>query len=97
MTRLPISLSPSVSLPVASSSTSPPLAWIDEEPFIIELQGSLELPGSEKGAADMSGVIAGKLDLVQPVRFFLPSSERIYSPHPAQRNRSQYYKLPIID
>ncbi|POY76229.1 hypothetical protein BMF94_0424 [Rhodotorula taiwanensis] len=46
----------------------PPLAFIDDEPFLLELQGSLDPPKGEDPALDlgMDGVRVGKLDLENP-------------------------------
>lgn len=52
-----------------NNSNSPTLTFINEEPFIIELQGSLELPNGLNGGNLMDGVIVGKLILDEPVRF----------------------------
>ena len=53
------------------SSTRPPLAFINEEPFLIELQGSLELPGGGTAGEGrgMAGVSVGKMDTSDPVSF----------------------------
>ncbi|KAK4690656.1 chromosome transmission fidelity protein 8, partial [Phenoliferia sp. Uapishka_3] len=57
-----------LSNPANSSSNPPaPLAFIDNEPFLIELQGSLELPGGQvTQGIDMGGTIVGKLDTTDP-------------------------------
>jgi hypothetical protein len=69
------SLSTSLSLPPPTPS-DPPLAFIDSEPFLIELQGTLELPGSASqgggepgggGGGGMESVWVGKMDLQEPV------------------------------
>ncbi|GAA5989010.1 hypothetical protein JCM10908_006267 [Rhodotorula pacifica] len=49
----------------------PPLAFIDDEPFLLELQGSLDPPKGEDAdtteqLGGMSGVRVGKLDLENP-------------------------------
>lgn len=48
----------------------PPLAFIDDEPFLLELQGSLDPPKGEDPALElgMDGVRVGKLNLENPVR-----------------------------
>ncbi|KAI5477620.1 hypothetical protein MNV49_006107 [Pseudohyphozyma bogoriensis] len=65
--RLP--LVPVSNLNTTGSSSSPPLAFIDEEPFIVELQGSLELHGAAPDESqDMSDVVVGKIDLSEPTK-----------------------------
>ena len=82
--RLPLQISPSFTsqLPLSESSPSdPPLLFIDQEPFIVELQGKLDLPEGEAeedglGAGDeasrLRGSRVGKIDLSDPVnsKFF---------------------------
>ena len=53
----------------SATGSRPPLAFINEEPFLIELQGSLELPGggTEGGAGGMTGLSVGKMDTSDPV------------------------------
>ncbi|KAK4049241.1 hypothetical protein OIO90_005530 [Microbotryomycetes sp. JL221] len=48
-----------------NNRTLPPLTFIDDEPFLIELQGTLDHPitGSDPS---MNGVVVGKLDLDMP-------------------------------
>ena len=49
---------------------APPLLFIESEPFLVELQGSLELegfPGVEGTMELMRGVQVGKVDLEVPV------------------------------
>lgn len=57
------------SLDASISIPGLPLAFIDDEPFLIELQGVLELPGGgrdgERGG--MEDVKVGNLDLSEPV------------------------------
>ncbi|GAA5821577.1 hypothetical protein JCM11251_000916 [Rhodosporidiobolus azoricus] len=74
--RLPLLPTPacSVQLSTSSSSSDPPLAFIDKEPFLVEMQGSLELPLGEQeeaareneGRGEMEGVRVGKVDLSDP-------------------------------
>lgn len=60
----------------SSSSSDPPLVFIDDEPFLIEFQGKLELPPGESeqaaaentGGDEMEGARVGKVDLSDPVR-----------------------------
>ncbi|KAL8290435.1 hypothetical protein RQP46_002693 [Phenoliferia psychrophenolica] len=62
-----LSLEDSLAQAGGGGAGGPPLAFIDDEPFLIELQGSLELPGSEKAdGVDMGGTIVGKLDTTEP-------------------------------
>lgn len=73
MTRLKLLATPNLSLSLASAAAGttgqPPLAFIDDEPFLIELQGSLELPGGlVTDGIDMGGTLVGKLDTSEPVR-----------------------------
>lgn len=53
-----------------------PLAFLDSEPFLIELQGSLELPGGhgEGSEQEMRGLSIGKVDFTEPVSYYLPLS-----------------------
>ncbi|GAA6010943.1 hypothetical protein JCM10207_004004 [Rhodosporidiobolus poonsookiae] len=61
-------------LSTPSSSSDPPLLFIDNEPFLVELQGKLELPPGEEelarqengGRGAMEGVRVGKVDLSDP-------------------------------
>ncbi|BGP50940.1 hypothetical protein JCM10450v2_006866 [Rhodotorula kratochvilovae] len=74
--RLPLQPAPSLLSQLASppSPTDPPLLFIGNEPFLVELQGSLEGPTGEecageeasKAAAAMEGVRVGKVDLSDP-------------------------------
>ncbi|GAA5909707.1 uncharacterized protein JCM6883_004608 [Sporobolomyces salmoneus] len=78
--RLPLQISPSFTsqLPLSSTSSSdPPLVFIDSEPFIVELQGKLDLPEGEAepdtysgGGADEAGRLrgsrVGRIDLSDP-------------------------------
>lgn len=70
--RLPLDPTPSFlySLSHPPSASDPPLVFIDQEPFLVELQGSLEMPGGghEGGEEEMRGVEVGKIDLSEPVR-----------------------------
>ncbi|GAA5946526.1 hypothetical protein JCM3765_000279 [Sporobolomyces pararoseus] len=85
--RLPLEITPSFSsqLPLTSTSANdPPLLFIDSEPFIVELQGKLELPEGEAvedgfgsstdDASRLRGSRVGKVDLSDPVSFKVPSS-----------------------
>ncbi|SDA02929.1 BZ3500_MvSof-1268-A1-R1_Chr11-1g03222 [Microbotryum saponariae] len=51
-----------------SSGSAPPLVFIDEEPFLIELQGALELPhtGQEGTMEQLAGAHVGKIDIDEP-------------------------------
>lgn len=67
--RLPISISPNCDLKEAQKSTSKdkgPFIFVEGEPMMIELQGSLETEG---GAALQEGQSIGTLDMSNPVRF----------------------------
>lgn len=75
--QLPLELSPSLADQLASDQGQgvPPLAFIDDEPFLLELQGSLDPPKGEDAdtterLGGMSGVRVGKLDLENPVSPF---------------------------
>lgn len=78
--RIPLTPSPAFLAQLADpastpSPSDPPLIWIDSQPFLLELQGILEPPADEKGAAEagdavgasMEGVRVGKVDLADPV------------------------------
>ncbi|GAA6036429.1 hypothetical protein JCM8097_003500 [Rhodosporidiobolus ruineniae] len=62
------------SLASSSSTSDPPLLFIDKEPFLVEMQGQLELPPGEQeeaakeneGRSEMEGVRVGKVDLSDP-------------------------------
>ncbi|GAA5888966.1 hypothetical protein JCM6882_009698 [Rhodosporidiobolus microsporus] len=74
--RLPLTPTPACSLQLSTtpSSSDPPLAFIDNEPFLVEMQGILELPPGEQeeaareneGRGEMEGVRVGKVDLSDP-------------------------------
>lgn len=75
-TRMHLPLHPSPSLPSQLTSTTtttttsppPPLAWLDAEPFLIELQGSLELEGRagvELNEGEREGIRVGWVDLAK--------------------------------
>ncbi|BGP10672.1 hypothetical protein JCM10049v2_006564 [Rhodotorula toruloides] len=77
--RIPLTPSPAFLAQLADpastpSPSDPPLIWIDSQPFLLELQGILEPPADEKGAAEagdavgasMEGVRVGKVDLADP-------------------------------
>ncbi|SCV73329.1 BQ2448_7255 [Microbotryum intermedium] len=51
-----------------SSGAASPLVFIDEEPFLIELQGALELPntGQEGSMRQLAGAHVGKIDFDEP-------------------------------
>lgn len=74
--RLPLVPARSFLSQSALSSSDPPLVFIDDEPFLVELQGSLEGPTGETSAgqeaskaADLiEGARVGKVDLSDPVR-----------------------------
>ncbi|TNY18021.1 hypothetical protein DMC30DRAFT_449218 [Rhodotorula diobovata] len=85
--RLPLQPAPSLLSQLSPSSPSssstgtpshpdPPLVFIDNEPFLVELQGSLEGPTGEPSAGQeasqagtlMHGVRVGKVDLSDPKR-----------------------------
>ncbi|KAK4046593.1 hypothetical protein OIV83_005963 [Microbotryomycetes sp. JL201] len=73
--RIPLELTAACTtqLSVATLSTDPPLAFIDNEPFLIELQGTLENPSHDPDSAVpgqdmMRGVQVGKLDLQVPTK-----------------------------
>lgn len=91
--RLPLQPAPSLLSQLSPSSPSssstgtpshpdPPLVFIDNEPFLVELQGSLEGPTGEPSAGQeasqagtlMHGVRVGKVDLSDPVRSLLSLS-----------------------
>lgn len=55
----------------AVDASAPPLAFIDNEPYLIELQGSLEVAGGA-GEGSMAGVSVGRMDLSDPVRCLRP-------------------------
>jgi hypothetical protein len=65
---------------LSSSSNDPPLLFIDNEPFLVEFQGKLELPPGESeqavaengGGDEMEGARVGKVDLSDPVRRVSP-------------------------
>ncbi|GAA5974301.1 hypothetical protein JCM11641_006723 [Rhodosporidiobolus odoratus] len=65
------------------SVSDPPLVFIDSQPFLLELQGKLELPPNEieqaqrenAGRGEMEGVRVGKVDLSDPVRSRSPPCE----------------------
>jgi len=76
--RLPLHTTPALIAAIqtdASNPTSkqPPLVFLDDEPFLIELQGSLELPGGhgEGAPLEMRGLSVGKVDFSEPVSFSL--------------------------
>ncbi|GAA5887063.1 hypothetical protein JCM5296_001583 [Sporobolomyces johnsonii] len=71
--RLPLHPTPSLLAQLSHSSTpsDPPLLFIDQEPFLIELQGSLQLPpGEDDHGGDymhaMAGTRVGNVDLSDP-------------------------------
>ncbi|GAA5876460.1 hypothetical protein JCM1840_005545 [Sporobolomyces johnsonii] len=71
--RLPLHPTPSLLTQLSHSSTpsDPPLLFIDQEPFLVELQGSLQLPpGEDDHPADymhaMAGTRVGNVDLSDP-------------------------------
>ncbi|GAA6050972.1 hypothetical protein JCM3770_005349 [Rhodotorula araucariae] len=74
--RLPLHSAACLLAQLASppSPSEPPLVFIDDEPFLVELQGSLEAPTGEecageeasKAGAAMEGVRVGKVDLADP-------------------------------
>ncbi|GAA5865081.1 hypothetical protein JCM8547_007706 [Rhodosporidiobolus lusitaniae] len=77
--RLPLEPTSACTLQLASSFSSsspsdPPLVFIDNEPFLVELQGILGLPPGEQeqallengGRDEMEGVRVGKVDLSNP-------------------------------
>ncbi|GAA5895925.1 hypothetical protein JCM8208_005126 [Rhodotorula glutinis] len=72
--RLPLVPARSFLSQSALSSSDPPLVFIDDEPFLVELQGSLEGPTGETSAgqeaskaADLiEGARVGKVDLSDP-------------------------------
>lgn len=76
--QLPLEASPSLVEQLASDQGGqgvPPLAFIDDEPFLLELQGSLDPPKGEDSdtterLGGMSGVRVGKLDFENPVSAF---------------------------
>lgn len=72
--RLPLHTTPALlssiqSHNATSATKPPPLAFLDDEPFLIELQGSLELPGGHGEGAEheMRGLDVGKIDFTEPV------------------------------
>ncbi|GAA5938204.1 uncharacterized protein JCM15063_000665 [Sporobolomyces koalae] len=80
--RIPLSISPSLETQLSTpsgSASDPPLVFIDQEPFIVELQGRLELPPDDQlpgGGTDptggdeasrLRGSRVGKIDLSDPV------------------------------
>lgn len=69
--RLSLTVTPTLTsqLALEASPDAPPLAFIDDEPFLLELQGSLDPPKGEDPALElgMEGVRVGKLDLDNPV------------------------------
>ncbi|BGP19312.1 hypothetical protein JCM10213_006201 [Rhodosporidiobolus nylandii] len=72
--RLPLAPTPACQLQLASppNKDDPPLVFIDNEPFILELQGILEAPpgtaeeAQSEGRSEMEGVRVGKVDLSDP-------------------------------
>ncbi|BGP57568.1 hypothetical protein JCM8202_000472 [Rhodotorula sphaerocarpa] len=68
--RLSLTVTPTLTsqLALEASPDAPPLAFIDDEPFLLELQGSLDPPKGEDPALElgMEGVRVGKLDLDNP-------------------------------
>lgn len=64
----PSPLLPSQISPPPAAAGQPPLAWLDSEPFLIELQGSLELPGRagvELKEGEREGIKVGWVDLTK--------------------------------
>lgn len=78
--RLPLVPAASFLSQLPSNPSDPPLVFIDHEPFLVELQGSLEGPTGEPSAGQeaskagelIEGARVGKVDLSDPVR--LPPS-----------------------
>lgn len=69
--RLPLHPYPTLlPLPLPAAPNAPPLLFIKEEPFLVELQGSLEIegrPGVEGGREEMRGVQVGMVNFEEEV------------------------------
>lgn len=53
-------------------ASEPPLVFLDQEPFLVELQGALELSGESGDASTgMHGVKVGKIDFSQVVSYMM--------------------------
>lgn len=104
--RVPLTPTPSFTheLRFPPDASDPPLVFLDREPFLVELQGALELPGASHGASDttsngdgigeMRGVKVGKIDFEQPVS---PWRRRngIASRLHASRRVGEYQRLAV--
>ncbi|KAM0751167.1 hypothetical protein T439DRAFT_347745 [Meredithblackwellia eburnea MCA 4105] len=66
--RIPLNIS--TELDLTNTPGLPPLAFIDNEPFLVELQGALELPGQPNPDEGLDQYLAevnvGKLDTTDP-------------------------------
>ena len=98
--QLPLEPSASLADQLASDQGGqgvPPLAFIDDEPFLLELQGSLDPPKGEDAdtterLGGMSGLRVGKLDFENPVSPFLVVGRSLLKPDPCREacRRSLY-------
>lgn len=68
--RIPLIPHPNLFKTTATISIDSPISFINQEPFLIELQGSLTLPTNSSGDSsnnNMTAVKVGNIDFINPV------------------------------